>query len=596
MNKIWHVNDIVRLHLPPENAEPCEGGEEPESDIEEAYIEPPKMENSDGSEPKEDSSSEISDEESDPKEDNSEESPEGSSSSEESDEQSEDSDSSGKESEDNDDSDSEPDGSSNSEGDVDEESEPSESSEEDTSEGSSDSEGDEGSEDRESPSSEGSSKDDGPESEELPEDEDTEEGSSSDVGDTEEESDPSSERSEDEEPSDPVDDAGDDDPVNGKDERDGEHDEDPDGRDGDDTGPDDSGDPDEDVEFEEEEIIPEQDKPDDMTPEERQAMRDALKDAVEATDKGTMDEKHLSEISKEVINELNENIAPDTYSVRPGLTDSIQAVDPMYKDKGERLVGPSLEMLGPLATKLRYLFTSRESQSIQGGMTKGPRLDGRSIHKAVTGKKGRTPPIFSRKQRSKNVDAVVSILVDNSGSMRGEKMRICEKMCIGLGTTLQRMNTPFEMFGFTEHYNSYGVTHAGAYIRTGSVIINKIKEYDERFEAYKALEPPHTSGNADLEVGHILVDRLRQRPEPKKIFFVISDGEPCEYFSGYTNTYKRFLQSTKDEGIHVFGFGIGLAASIERYFGDDSVTIDESNLDIFPTEVIEVLTRILGGS
>ena len=352
----------------------------------------------------------------------------------------------------------------------------------------------------------------------------------------------------------------------------------------------------EEPDFLEEPVVAEEDKADGMTPEQRKEVREALKQAIELIESGAVSEKDISAMSDVFVNKLNSRIKSDVYAVDPKVRDTYTQMGPSNFEKGQQLIGPGLALLGPLATKLRYLFTSRESQKIQGSMTKGPRLDGKNLHKAVTGRKGRNPPVFAKKQRHRNEDAVVSILVDNSSSMHsGRKSHYTELMCTGLGTTLQRMNVPFEMMGFTTQH--YGSQVNG--VRTSPVVINVIKSFEEKkFLPERAVFFSGANGNSDMEVGKIMVDRLKERPEPKKVYFVISDGQPASNgYHNYNNLYRRFLQATKDSGIHVFGFGLGSAANIEYFFGeDDSVTIDLGHVEEFPHKVLEKLTKILGKS
>ena len=195
-----------------------------------------------------------------------------------------------------------------------------------------------------------------------------------------------------------------------------------------------------------------------------------------------------------------------------------------------------------------------------------------------------------------NTESVVSIMVDNSGSMdRGNKGLYAQRMCIGLGKTLERMGIPFEILGFTTR-NSGGQKGG---VRISPIHINEIKTFESRFQPHRALFPYDvSSGNADMELMSIMIARLKDRPEPKKIFFGISDGAPCgNGYPNYDDLYASMIEQAKQDGIYVYGFGIGSGARVERYYGKDcSTTIHTGNVKTFPATVMEQLTKLLGST
>jgi cobaltochelatase CobT len=151
------------------------------------------------------------------------------------------------------------------------------------------------------------------------------------------------------------------------------------------------------------------------------------------------------------------------------------------------------------------------------------------------------PLSFKREKDMNFRDTVVTLLLDNSGSMRGRPIMVAAMCADILARTLERCAVKTEILGFTtrawkggqsrEHWIAEGKPpHPG-------------RLNDLRHIIYKAADEPWRRARRNLGLmlkegllkenidGEALVwayNRIAQRPEQRKILMVISDGAPVD--------------------------------------------------------------------
>ena len=314
----------------------------------------------------------------------------------------------------------------------------------------------------------------------------------------------------------------------------------------------------------------------------------------------------LQEMSKDVQGILNGAAVQNkqSYMVSPLIKDNFYRVEPtpmstMYAR--QKLMEGNRD-IGNLSVRLRRLFSDRHSQNIQTGLKKGKRLSGKDIHRLHTDRaQGRVPRIWKRQSDGVNQDAAVSIAVDNSSSMQGRRAVMVEKLTMALGTTLQRMRVPFEMMGYTANQRSgFGDGSSGA--RDYPVDINIIKTFEERsFDIARCVFPEDVCITPDLDCLRVMSPRLLARPEPKKIMFVLTDGQPTTFCygtgslqDGLEYSLREHIKDMRKRGVIMFGFG--MEADLRTFYGEDFVYVDSGSMSEFPKLVIEKLTKLLMGS
>ena len=140
-------------------------------------------------------------------------------------------------------------------------------------------------------------------------------------------------------------------------------------------------------------------------------------------------------------------------------------------------------------------------------------------------------------------DTVVSLLIDNSGSMRGRPITVAAMSADILARTLERCGVKVEVLGFTTRMWKGGQSRE-RWIAAGKPT-NPGRLNDLRHIVYKAADAPWRRARKSLGLmlregilkenidGEALLwahNRLVGRTEQRKILMVISDGAPVDDF------------------------------------------------------------------
>jgi len=189
--------------------------------------------------------------------------------------------------------------------------------------------------------------------------------------------------------------------------------------------------------------------------------------------------------------------------------------------------------------------------------------------------------------------AALAIGLDNSASMHDDRKgrhAIASQLLSGLLYHLDASGIPSEVAGYT--FKCYGSN--GGNMRDFPIRIDVIKRYEERYDATvmrRCVPLPYCyrDGTPDMDVlTEYLMPNLLARPEKKKVLFMISDGEPTNLCGRMKESYKRYLQSLKDMGIAVWGFGI--EANLSYYFKDSWTYVRGDTLaDTFVSQLGKIL-------
>jgi cobaltochelatase CobT len=163
------------------------------------------------------------------------------------------------------------------------------------------------------------------------------------------------------------------------------------------------------------------------------------------------------------------------------------------------------------------------------------------------------PLAFKQESESAFVDTVVTLLIDNSGSMRGKPILMAAACAELLGRTLERCGVKSEILGFTTaSWRGGQARETWAADRRPE---NPGRLNDLRQIIYKSadvpwrrarrnlgymLKPELLKENIDGEALRWAHERLLARPEHRRILMVISDGAPVDE-SSLTANDERYL-------------------------------------------------------
>jgi len=250
--------------------------------------------------------------------------------------------------------------------------------------------------------------------------------------------------------------------------------------------------------------------------------------------------------------------------------------------------------IGSLRAKLFRALKTRQAPKRRVGREDGQSLHAGSLYKLRVGD-GR---VFQRLEKGEAIDTAVQILIDQSGSMGGNKISVARRAAIALGETLHALNIPFEIIG----WNTVAPT---SQIRKGGADFNRVwrQEYlphklwtqgwDRDAKArVGAMAAGHH--NVDSEAVEFAATRLAGRRESRKILLVLSDGHPCccgtdTALDGRNIT--RVVRRAFDAGIEVLGIGILSDAPAHYYPVHDRV----DNLRDLSKKVVKTIDQLLRG-
>jgi len=194
-------------------------------------------------------------------------------------------------------------------------------------------------------------------------------------------------------------------------------------------------------------------------------------------------------------------------------------------------------------------------------------------------------------------DTVVSLLIDNSGSMRGRPIAIAAICADILARTLERCGVATEILGFTTRGWKGGQSRE-AWLTAGRPP-NPGRLNDLRHIVYKRADEPYRHGRRNLGLmmregllkenidGEALLwahNRLIARPEERRILMVISDGAPVDDSTASANggSYlERHLRQVIDwieKRSTVELLAIGIGHDVTRYYTRAVTIMDADQL------------------
>ncbi len=277
--------------------------------------------------------------------------------------------------------------------------------------------------------------------------------------------------------------------------------------------------------------------------------------------------------------------------------EEINAEDLAEPEELERLRGYLDQQLEPLkgavsrlANKLQRRLQAQQNRSWDFDKEEGI-LDAARLARVVA-----NPTMslsFKVEKEAEFRDTVVTLLLDNSGSMRGRPISIAAISADILARTLERCQVKVEVLGFTTRAWKGGQSRE-AWLTTGRAPTPG-RLNDLRHIVYKRADAPWRRArpnlglmmkegllkeNIDGEALEWANRRLLGRPEQRKILMVISDGAPVDDStlsvnpSNYLEKHLRDVISMIERRKAVELLAIGIGHDVTRYY-QRAVTITD---------------------
>ncbi|MGN3973558.1 cobaltochelatase subunit CobT [Tsuneonella sp. SYSU-LHT278] len=208
-------------------------------------------------------------------------------------------------------------------------------------------------------------------------------------------------------------------------------------------------------------------------------------------------------------------------------------------------------------------------------------------------------------------DTVVTLLIDNSGSMRGRPISIAAISADILGRTLERVGVKTEVLGFTTRAWKGGQSRE-AWLADGKPP-QPGRLNDLRHIVYKKADEPWRRARRNLGLmmregllkenidGEALLwahDRLLARSEDRRILMVISDGAPVDdstlsvNSAGYLEQHLRKVIDWIEKQSPVQLVAIGIGHDVTRYYRRAVTIMDVEQLGGTMTEQLAELFEV----
>jgi cobaltochelatase CobT len=218
------------------------------------------------------------------------------------------------------------------------------------------------------------------------------------------------------------------------------------------------------------------------------------------------------------------------------------------------------------------------------------------------------PLSFKRERDTDFRDTVVTLLLDNSGSMRGRPITVAATCADILARTLERCGVKVEILGFTTRAWKGGQSRE-AWLAANKPV-NPGRLNDLRHIIYKAADAPWRRArknlglmmregllkeNIDGEALDWAHRRLLARPESRKILMMISDGAPVDDSTlsvnpgNYLERHLRYIIEDIQSRSPVELIAIGIGHDVTRYYRRAVTIVDAEELGGAMTEKLAEL-------
>ena len=249
-------------------------------------------------------------------------------------------------------------------------------------------------------------------------------------------------------------------------------------------------------------------------------------------------------------------------------------------------------VIAKLANRLQRKLLAYQNRSWDFDLEEGM-LDAGKLHRVVT--QPLMPLSYKQEQDTKFKDTVVTLLLDNSGSMRGRPITIAAVTADIMARTLERCGVKVEILGFTTKAWKGGQSREAWQLAGKPEKPGRLN--DLRHIIYKSADTPWRRARKSLGLmlregilkenidGEALLwahDRLLGRPEDRRVLMVISDGAPVDDSTlsanagNYLETHLRDVIQMIQTRSPVQLMAIGIGHDVTRYY-ERAVTLTDAD-------------------
>ena len=294
--------------------------------------------------------------------------------------------------------------------------------------------------------------------------------------------------------------------------------------------------------------------------------------------------------SEHVIQKLNRNTEDNDYKIFTTKFDEVAKAESLESSEEISKLRKTLDqqltsfqdLITKLANKLQRQLLAKQNRSWEFDLEEGL-LDSSKLTRIIIDPYNSLS--FKKEKELDFKDTVVTLLIDNSGSMRGRPITIAALCADILSRTLERCSVKVEILGFTtknwkggqsrEEWNKLGKQKNPGRLNDLRHIVYKSADSQWR-QSKKNLGLMLKEGllkeNIDGEAISWAFNRLVKRKEERKILMVISDGAPVDdstlsvnsgdFLEKHLKKTVKTIENKKDFEL----LAIGIGHDVSRYY------------------------------
>ncbi len=327
----------------------------------------------------------------------------------------------------------------------------------------------------------------------------------------------------------------------------------------------------------------------------------------------TDSEKQSNEqvIQKKTINEINLDYKVFTNQfdeiIKAENLENANEATKLRKTLDQQLIGFQ-DVITKLANKLQRQLLAKQNRSWDFDLEEGL-LDSSKLPRIIMDPYNSLS--FKKEKDLDFKDTVVTLLIDNSGSMRGRPITIAAICADILSRTLERCSVKVEILGFTtknwkggesrEYWNKKGKIKKPGRLNDLRHIIYKGADIHWRQVKNNLglmLKEGLLKENIDGEAISWAFSRLKKRKEERKILMVISDGAPVDdstlsvnsgdFLEKHLKKIVKFIENKTE--IEILAIGIG--HDVSRYYNKAIKITDVNELgDVMISQLSDLFDK-----
>jgi len=307
-------------------------------------------------------------------------------------------------------------------------------------------------------------------------------------------------------------------------------------------------------------------------------------------DEQLVDTDSEKQSSESVVQKANIDFSDKNYKIFTNQFDEIAKAESLESSEEIKKLRKSLDqqlttfqdLITKLANKLQRELLAKQNRSWEFDLEEGL-LDSSKLARVILDSQNSLS--FKKEKDLEFKDTIVTLLIDNSGSMRGRPITIAAICADILSRTLERCSVKVEILGFTtknwkggksrEEWNNKGKGKNPGRLNDLRHIIYKSADTQWRQSKNNLglmLKEGLLKENIDGEAIQWAFNRIKKRREERKILMVISDGAPVDdstlsvnsgnYLEKHLKKIVKYIESKSEVEI----LAIGIGHDVSRYY------------------------------